>query len=85
MFKKINAFAIEETRTYQEADNDGRVFSRERAAVQFLNMFAGYKAYAIVDYNLNEFGENEQYVKEYIVLPKHIKLPANSIECCMWA
>ena len=76
MFKKINAFEIVETALYKQAEREGRVFDNEKAAVQFKGICSkGYAVYAIVDSMACGYREYEEYVREYIALPKHSRLP----------
>lgn len=74
--EKLNRFAIVETGAYDKAVREGRVFDNERAAIQFKDICgAGYALYAVVDSMACGYREFEEYVHEYIALPKHSKLP----------
>ncbi len=77
--KKINRFAIVETALYRQAEREGRVFDNEMAAAQFKDICgAGYVLYAVVDSMACGYREFQEYVHEYIALPKHSRLPCEA-------
>ena len=55
------------TSTYKDAAVDGRLFDRPIAALKYVRLFGG-SICALIDVTLNEFDENERYVREFIVV-----------------
>lgn len=69
-FAELPTFLYEDakiTSTYADADADGRLFDRLEGAIKYAKLFGG-KICALVDYTLNEFYENEEYTREFLVV-----------------
>lgn len=56
-----------ETSTYKDASANGCLFDTPIAALKYVRLFGGSMC-ALVDYTLNEYDENVQYVREFIVV-----------------